>query len=438
VSLKNAWAPAAIVLLALVLRVFAVGADSGYRPANDAFEYDYAARSIAAGDGYPRSGYLLQGGPTAIRGPGYPYLLGATYALAGNSRTAGRMLNALLGAVAVLLLYLIARRLWGRRIGLLAAVMAAIFPPLVLLGRDLVSESLFIALELGAVLCVLNFRRSGGGKAWALAAGALCGLAVLTRNTGVVLILPVAVGLWTPTPRLRPAAVLAPALAVAAAILVIAPWLVRDAVQFGRFVPVTTSAGIGAAGTYNEDSFRDGDSHGAWRDPQLVPQFRPLFVTPGIDEAEVDAKLRGDAESFAWNHPGYLAETSAWNLLRLFELVGGSVVGGHGQILTDRGIGSADPPAERVGLGLAALLAIAGVAAIGRARTRSWRQGGPPRVPSGPLFFWMVPALMLLIALPIAGLPRYRLPADPFLLVLAAVGAASLWDHLGRAGKVPR
>ena len=154
--------PAAIVLLAFLLRLAAVGADSGYRPANDAFEYSYIARSIAKGDGYPQTGYLLQGGPTAVRGPGYPYLLGGVYALSGDSLAAGRLLGVALGALSVLLLYLVAKRVWGRRVGLLAAAMAAVFPPLVLLSRDLISETLFIPLELGAVLCVLNFRRSGG------------------------------------------------------------------------------------------------------------------------------------------------------------------------------------------------------------------------------------------------------------------------------------
>jgi hypothetical protein len=35
---------------------------------------------------------------------------------------------------------------------------------------------------------------------------------------------------------------------------------------------------------------------------------------------------------------------------------------------------------------------------------------------------------MLAIAIPIAGVPRYRLPADPFLMMLAAIGALWLLD----------
>lgn len=418
--------PAAIVLVALALRIVAIAVDTGYKPANDAFEYDFYARSIAAGHGYPESGYLLQGGPTAIRGPGYPFLLGAVYAISGNSVTAGRLLNALLGALVVLLLYLIAKRVWGRRIGIATAALAAVFPPLVLAARDLVSEPLFIAVALGAVLCVLEFRRSGGMLRWAAAAGILCGLAALTRPTGFVLMVPVLVGVWTLRPRLAMESLRAPTLALLCTVVVLVPWTIRDALEFGRFVPITTSGGIAAAGTYNEASYRDSESHGAWRDPQIVPTFTPLFTTPGIDEGTVDVVLRRDARRFAWENPGYVASTTAWNLLRLFEIVGGSVVDRHGNPVSDRGIGSADPAIERVSLCLAGILVAIGLWAIVGSGSR--RRHAPPRVPRGPLFLWLVPILLIAAAAPIAGLPRYRLPADPFLLILAAIGLLTLWE----------
>lgn len=438
-SSKRRWlAPAAIVLLALVVRIGVVAADSGYEPGNDALEYDLYARSIAAGDGYPRSTYLLQGGPTAVRGPAYPYLLGAVYAVSGDSIAAGRLAGAALGALAVLLLYLIAKRVWGRRVGLMAALMAAVFPPLVLLSRELLSESLFIALELGALLCVLSFRRSGGALGWAVAAGALCGLAVLTRNTGIVLLLAVALGTWTLRPRFPWRALRAPLLVVACAALTIAPWTVRNAVEFGRFIPVTTSGGIAAVGTYNGDSFADTGTHGAWRNPQTIPRFTPLFVTPGIDEAAVDAKLRQAARDFAWQHPAYVATTFGWNLLRLFEISRGSVVDDEGHVADDRGIGSADPTIERVGLALAAMLAAVGLFAMLRTRRRAGEGRQPPLIPRGPLFLWAVPILMIIVSAPFAGLPRYRLAADPFLLILAAIGLTWLWGRLAAPGRAVR
>src|SRR3954468_5385679 len=156
------WLPAAIVATALLIRIAAIADDGGLTPANDGFEYDTYARSIAAGDGLPRSGYLLYGGPTAIHGPGYPYFLGAVYALTGDSVTAGRLANAVLGALIVALLYLLVRRIWGHRVALVAAASAAVFPPFVVMAGELWTESLFLVVELAALLCVVEFRRSGG------------------------------------------------------------------------------------------------------------------------------------------------------------------------------------------------------------------------------------------------------------------------------------
>jgi 4-amino-4-deoxy-L-arabinose transferase-like glycosyltransferase len=421
--------------VALALRVGAIVADDGYRPANDAFEYDYYARAIADGGGYPRSGYLLQGGPTAIRGPGYPYLLGGVYAISGKSITVGRLIGALLGVIAVLLIYLIGRRLWGVEVGLLAAALAAVFPPFVLLSRELLSESLFLPLELAAVLCALNFRRSGGKLRWAVAAGALCGLALLTRNTGLALLIGIPLGVLVVQPRLRPGSVIAPLVVVAVALLTIAPWTVRNTVQFGRLVPLTTSTGITAAGAYNPASRDAGETHGAWRDPRIVPGFEALFVTPGRNEADVDAVLQREARDFAWQHPGYAAEVFVWNLLRMFEIVGGSVVDRAGRAVTDRGIGSATPATERAGLALVALLALLGtLALVFSRRPRGGRREQPTGLPRGPFFFWLIPAVIIVMTALLNGLPRDRLPADPFLLILAAIGMTVLWDRVRQAG----
>jgi len=428
---RNRLALAAILVLAALLRVAVIAADDGYSPQNDAFEYDYYAHSIAAGDGYPESGYLRQGGPTAIRGPGYPYLLGGVYAASGDSRTAGRLAGAALGVLAVFFVYLIGRRIWGRRVGLIAGALAAVFPPLVLLSRELWSETLFIPLELGAVLCALEFRRSGGLLRWAAAAGALCGLALLTRNTASPLLVCIPLGMLVAPIRLTLASLRAPLLVLGVAALVVVPWTVRNLAEFGSFVPVTTSAGITAAGVYNPASFGSG-THGAWRTPQAIPRFMPLFETPGIDEAEVDDGLRSAARHFAWEHPGYVAEVFVWDLARMFELSGGSVVDGNGEAVAERGIGSATPASERIGLLLAMVLAACGVAAIlSSRRGRAEREDGA-FFATGPLFLWLIPVLTLVATALLNGLPRDRLPVDAFLLLLAAIGVASLLDLLGR------
>jgi len=414
------------VALALVVRIGVIALDSGYHPQQDGWDYDRHARSIADGDGFPDSYYVVDRGPSALRAPGYPYFLGALYAASDDSVAVGRLANAALGALAVFLIYLIARRIWGQEIALLAAVLTAIFPPLVLLSRELLSEPLFIVLELGMVLCILEFRRLRELR-WAALAGLLFGLATLTRNPGPALAVPLIVGLWVLRPRLSRQALVAPSLALLCALLTIAPWTVRNAVEFGRLIPVTSGTGFAMAGTYNEASKEDDANPGSWRTPRVAPEYTPLFLTRGIDEGTLDATLRSRASEFALDHPFYVAEVTARNLLRLFEVSGGSVVDPITGPVETRGIGSADPLAERIGLGLAAIFALIGVVAIVRSRRPGLR-----RIPSGPLFLWLVPILLILVAAPINGLPRQRTPADPFIMILAAIGVAWIYARSGR------
>jgi 4-amino-4-deoxy-L-arabinose transferase-like glycosyltransferase len=413
---------ALVIALALAARVGFIVVDGGYFPAHDAFDYVRHAVSIAGGDGYPESRYALDGGPSALRPPVYPYVLGGVFAVSGDSELAGRLASALLGVGAVVLLYLVTRRIWGRPTAVVAAALAAVFPPLVAIDTELLAEPLFIVLELAAVLCVLRFRGSGGELRWAVAAGALCGLGALTRNPGPILLIPIVVGVWTGRPRLGARALAAPALALVTAALVIAPWALRNQAEFGRFAPLTTSNGFALAGTYNPTSRADTQNPAAWRSPVFVPAYAPLFLTHGLDEGTIDATLRSRAVDFARQHPGYVAEATARNMLRLVEIEPGSVIGFGNRPVNQRGIGSGDPVGERIGLAIAALLALAGVATLaGVVAPAAGRR--PAR---GPIFFWLVPLISLLATAPVAGLPRYRLPADPFLLVLAAIGLMAL------------
>jgi hypothetical protein len=97
-------------------------------------------------------------------------------------------------------------------VALMVLGLAAVYPPLVVSASGLLSEPLFVALELGSVAAVLAFRESGRWR-WIAAAGVLAGLAILTRTNGVVLLLPLALAAW----RRPPVSLRAPAIALACA-----------------------------------------------------------------------------------------------------------------------------------------------------------------------------------------------------------------------------
>lgn len=404
-----------MVTLALVMRCGVVGATLDYEPAFDSLDFARHAASIAEGNGFPETLLAAEGGPTAFRPPAYPFLLGGVFVVSGDSVTAARLAGALLGTIVVLLVYLIAARLWGRRTGWIAGMVAALFPPLAFWNAALLSEPLFLAVELAAVLSVLLLRESDKAVRWSLLAGILCGIAALTRSNGALLVVPIALGVWGMKPRGAPRSFAYPALVIVGAILVIAPWSVRNTLAFDAFLPTTTQSGYGLAGTYNETARTDGALRGTFLPPQYRGPYQPLFRREDLDEVELDHTLRERAVDYAWSHPSYVIEASFLNLLRMAGLgesrteasltTGGSTIG---------------PTAAKVGeMGTYALIAAAIVGAVILTRR------GHPRW--GPLFVWLIPLFMVIPGIPIAGGPRYRAPADPFLILLAAVALGAAW-----------
>ena len=226
------------MLLGLALRLgLALAVDPQSIDGDPRF-YDRAGVAVSEGRGWPRIGGAEHA--TALHPPAWPYLLGATYAVTGVDSPEGRwraarIVNALLGAAAVLLLGLLGRALFTPFTGLAAAGLYAVYPAPAILGTTLLSEPLFVALMLAALLA--------GHRRWLVTAGVLLGLAALTRPNGILLLLPLALlaGTW------RRAVALA-----AIAALTIAPWTIRNYVVTDHLVPVATNTGKTLAGTYNE------------------------------------------------------------------------------------------------------------------------------------------------------------------------------------------
>lgn len=314
---------------------------------------------------------------------------------------------ALLGTASVALVWFIGRELFGDRAALAAAAIAAVFPPLFLLNAVPLSEALFIPLELAVIALVLLARRAPAPPLGLVAAaGFACGLAALTRQAGLFLLLAVAVGLLTVRAWPRRRALVATAAAVAVAALTVAPWTIRNASEFDRLIPVALQDGLLLSGTYNALSDSDGVAPGAWRPPTLLDELRPLFFNPRIDEAELNDRLSESGSEYLEENPAYVLRVSVYNGLRLAGVGPGSGpvhAAAYDEMGTEAGLlrGLA-----RVTTILLVVAALAG-AALMAVRRR------------GPLFVWLAPAVLLATTVPIIGSPRYRTVLDPFLILLA-------------------
>jgi 4-amino-4-deoxy-L-arabinose transferase-like glycosyltransferase len=405
---------AGIVALALAIRVIAIVATPDFVPVHDPADYDRHAVAIASEGSYPQSTYAPGGGPSALRPPLYPLSLAAVYEITGARWTAGRLFAALAGALTVALIGLLAARLWTRRVALVAMLLAAVYPPLVLVSNSLIAESIFLPLMLAALLAALEHRRAPRGLLWPAAAGALLGLAILARPNGIVLLPGLAAAVWTLRPWRSARALVAPAVLLAAAVLVVAPWTVRNAIVLDAFVPVSTQDGYLLAGTYNDEARTDERLPGAYRPVNLVPEHAALLRRADLQEVELARILRERGVDYALGHPGYVAETGFWNTLRLLDLSGGHDVSRI--VWTDLGIGP-----RLADAGIYGFYALA-VLALGGAFTQAARHA--PRV------VWAFPLLVAVSVVFISGTSRYRMPIEPFLVMLAALALVAVWDAL--------
>ena len=143
-----------------------------------------------------------------------------------------------------------------------------------------------------------------------------------------------------------------------------------------------------------------------------MPELQREVFRADLNEAEVERELRSRGIEFALDHPAYVAGTTWWNSLRMFEL---AHLGRYTDVFhQERGLAGAGRDLSRIGAWVLCLLAIAGAIAL-IARRPDER---------GPLFVWLVPLLLFLSTVPINGSPRYRTVIDPYLALLAGLALA--------------
>ena len=130
-----------------------------------------------------------------------------------------RAFMGLLAVLDTLLVYLIADRMFGRRVAAVAAVIFAV-APMSLLLRMVLLDSILLPFALSSVLLALHSRGPGNDNgrrrhALLLASGACMGLAILTKVPAVAMVPPCAILAYWASGRIRDVGLwLAPALAI--------------------------------------------------------------------------------------------------------------------------------------------------------------------------------------------------------------------------------
>jgi hypothetical protein len=317
----------AAAMAGLVLRLaFGLLYWTGKPLTHDEREYLVLAQSLSEGRGLTYPDRHDGGtGQSFGRAPGYPAflsLLGAD-AQATSAPPRIQVAQAVLGALVVWMIGILASRAWNPRAGVVAAALAAAYPPLVWIPAYVFSESLYMLLAFGCVLLLDAARTRAdeahstrGGGAFAVAAGLLAGVAILVRP-GMLLFLPL-VGLWFVHRRQWS---LALAVCVAAAVIV-APWTLRNARTYGRFVLVASEGGV-TFWTGNHPLARgEGDLAANPELKRAEVAFRA--ARPGLSAEALEPLYYRDAMGYIAEHPGWWITLLARKAFYTFVPIGPS------------------------------------------------------------------------------------------------------------------
>lgn len=302
---------------ALLLRVgYAVAFADRDQPSpdSDRFFFLEAPKLLANGEGFVHpfiQAIGFEDAATAGHPPGWIFLLTPVAKLGLLTPLSARLVGCAAGAVACLLIGLIARRVAGEAAGIAAAGIAAIYPTWVFADASGMPEALYLALVAAAVLALLNLRASDTQKG-AIVLGLLVGLAGLTRTEGL-LFLPLVVVpvLWR---QWRAVAITAVAVAVT-----VGPWTIRNAIELQRFIPVSTNVDTVLAGANCQQTYFGRDT-GLWSADCFAAATNFREGQARYDEGALAEGWRTSGTTFAQDHAARLPVVIAARIARLWRL----------------------------------------------------------------------------------------------------------------------
>ena len=394
-----------------------IASGPGTVPYSDPAHYDEIAWNLARGEGYALgSGTNVR--PTAYRPPALPWITSLVYRAAGHRYDLAVLLQAVIGATVPLLVVALGAALFGAGVGWLAGWLAAFHPLIVFFSGHLLTENLFTALILLALLLGVRWVSAPRGGL-ALATGIAWGLASLARP--LALLLPVVLVLWGWSALGRAAGARGRAaqvgLLILGLVLAVGPWTLRNARVFDAFVPVSTNSGRVLLEGYNPRSWDDPALRGGGAIDVTAEPYATLIALP---EVEADRRARAEAIRFARSRAGELPHIALARLARFWRwsAEGGGTGAWQREGSLPRRIAARIDPV-RVWSLVVFPLALWGVFLILRSPPRGYR--------SLPL---LVMAYFSLLAMVFWGGLRPRAPIEPLIVLVAAAGAADLHRRL--------
>jgi len=379
----------AIFLLALIIRSGFV-LQSGNVPSSDAGVYDNLGLTLSEGKGYVDK----NGNPHSHYPPFYPLFLSLIYRLFGHSYLAVRIIQAFIGACSCLLIYLIGKRIYSSTLGILAAFISVIYFPFIKSAELLLTELLFTFLLCLTIYYLLKIQEGAKFKD-CIILGLLSGIMLLTKSAMLVFplfIIPVFI-----YSKNRNFLEISKRYIVVLVffILSIFPWIMRNYSVYSSFVPASAQGGI----TF----------YSSYRPPEGI--FGRLAGTgdPVVDEAHTISSpvLRSNflirkTLDFIINNPKEVLKLEFKKILYLWAPFDWEIVGGRWFNV----VYTAMLPFFGLGLILA---------------FRGFKRFYPVLLP---IIYFQIATLIFY------GSPRFRLPIEPYIFILAIMGMIRIRGYI--------
>jgi 4-amino-4-deoxy-L-arabinose transferase-like glycosyltransferase len=397
-------------------------------PGGDAFIYHYGANLLVDGKGFINPAlYYLRGHQlvqTASFPPGFILVLAVASAAGFKSFFAHRIWCCIIGAGAIVLCGYTGREIGGRRVGLIAAFLVAVYPNIWMSNELALSETLSPLLVALVLLTAYRFWKRPGW--WTVVGlGVSIGVATLARDElsllGVFILVPLALLAKTLSWKRRTGLV---AIGALFAVLVIAPWVGYNLTRFKDPVFVSSALGL-ALVSGNCESLYSGRLEGYWSFQCAVA----APINPNVDESEQGAEAQNYALHFIRTHESRILPVELARQGRAFGFF-------HPlqQIGLDSFMETRPYHWAVVGLGMYYALVVLSFGGVVIFRRR--------RIPVFPL---LAVGLDVVVAVTIAfGQTRYRTPFEVSLVLLSAVQLDWIWNRLrarwgnvGKAGAPP-
>ncbi len=406
-------------VLGLAIRLITVYSQPDKVAGGDAYFYHYGANLLVSGHGFINPYlYIPHGAHHAVQSASFPplfiFLVAILPAVGLKSFLAERVWCCLLGAAAIVACGYTGREIGGRRVGLIAAFLVAVYPNIWMTDELALSETIAPLLVAGVLWFTYRFWKSPTVPR-AIGLGAAIGVAMLGRDELTVLIVFILVPIVLLARALswgRRAATLGIGLLTVA--VVVAPWVGYNMSRFDKPVFISSGLGVTLASADCPTTY-SGQFEGYWSMKCALAYAAEPSVNVHADESVEGAELQHLALNYVRAHENRLIPVTLAKLGRAFGFFHPMQ-----QIFLDSYVETR--PYRWAVTGLVSYYVLLALSLGGTVVLRR------RRIPSFPL--WAIGLQVVCSVALTFGQTRYRTTFEVSLVLLAAVQLEWFWSRL--------